>query len=130
VSYVYRVAATPQDYQAAKALLLAEGLPEQRLSFPTILGYEEDVLLGFLATDLSQDMVVCGPLVLRSDLPRMKLALGLCEAYELAMRNLGIKAFVAAAEKGTLMDRCWQRYLPDDKPYAEDEKRKYFIRRL
>lgn len=130
MSYVYRGARNAEDYRKARRLMKAESIKPSRLSFPTILAFEDEELVGFLGTDLRQDMVVAGPLVLRSDRRRTFLALRLAEMYEQAMRELGIKSLILACQPDSLTHKAIKRYFPGLEPYAKTETELFFIRRL
>ena len=130
MNYEFRVAEHAGDHRKCKALAEAEGVPVKRMYFPTIMALEDGELAGFVATDLSQDMVVAGPLVIKSDKRRPRLALKLAEQYENAMRNLNVKTFIMAVEPDSVMDKAIQRYTPDMPKYAEKDGWNFYLRRL
>lgn len=130
MNYTFRVATHAGDYRACRALAAAENMPANRLSFPTIMGFEGAELTGFLATDTSQDMVVAGPLVIKSGGRRPRLALKLAENYELAMRNLGIKSFIMAVQPNSTMAKAVERYGFDMTKYGEKDGWLFYLRRL
>lgn len=131
MKYSMRVATTSEDFRRCHRLARTEGVKADRLSFPTVMALDEDKrLLGFLSTDTSQDLIVAGPLVMASDKRRPMLALKLAEAYELALRNLGITSYIMAVAPDSLMEKALQRYTPETECYAEAEGHKFYIRRL
>ena len=108
-----------------------EGAPSVNLEFPTILAFEPDRLVGLLGTHYQDELMIAGPLVLQSDFPRFKTALTLCEAYDHAMRTLGIKSFIMYVDKGNIMHQAIERYNPPGvEEYAREGDRIFYIRRL
>lgn len=126
----YRIAEHAGDYRKIHELMKAEGFPPGRVSFPTLMAFRGDELVGFIATDTTQNMVIAGPMALKSDIKRPVLALRLAEKYEQVLKNLGIKSFIIAADPGSIVDQAIKRYFPDWKPYAGDGQRLYYLRRI
>lgn len=126
---IFRVASNPGDYNNAHSLMQAEGIPKVRLGFPTLLAIEDGTwkLVGILGTRIEKKMVIAGPLVLRSDQRRIFTAIRLAEAYEMSMRNLGIKSFIFYGEAGGLLERAINRYYPHMEPYAVRGENKFWI---
>ena len=90
---VYRLAHSPKDYAACRALLREQG-EDVRLSFPTVMAEREGAVVGFCATQPRKDAVVAGPLVVAKDLPRPGITIiRLGEAYENVMRAAGVKVY-------------------------------------
>lgn len=105
----YTIAQNPGDYQAAHALLRQEKFTKQVLGFPTIMAWEGKELIGFCGTRIHKQMIMAGPLVVRTDRRRLFTIMRLCEAYESAMGNLGITTFIIGAEIGSILSRGIQR---------------------
>lgn len=127
-----RVASNPGDYAKVSALLKAEGVDmgEHSLTTPTIVAYDGDKVVGVVGTTIQDKMVIAGPLVLESSHRRVFLGIRLIEAYENAMRNIGVKTYIIGVEPGSLLARVKERYYPDLKPYAEEGGMMFFTRRL
>ena len=128
----FHVASSTKDYESCHRLMDEEGINRTwGLTFPTIMALDKKgQLVGFLSTRIEKNMIVAGPLVLKSDQRRMFTALRLAEAYESSMRNLGIKTFVFAGEAGGLLERAIERYYPHVEPYAVQDGIKYWTWRL
>lgn len=137
MSVTYQVASSDGHYVAARNLMQQEGEAPVNLGFPTLLAFETDPpeLIGILGTHFQEDLMIAGPLVMKSDVPvfaRPKVAMRLCERYEYAARALGIKSFIFHVEDGTIFDQAFQRYngWPGLEHYATEGNRKFYIRRL
>lgn len=126
----YRRASTSYDYKLAHQLMRGEGVPEDRLGFPTMLAFENEELIGMCATTIKNNLIVAGPLTLRSDRRRAFTALELCVKYEEDLKSLGIVSYIFSAEYGGIMQKAIDRYMDGMKPYADDGKHKFYIRRL
>lgn len=130
-NYTFKVAENAGDYRAVKKLVReTELFPDIRASFPTVMAFEDDKLVGVLCTDTSQDMVVAGPLAMKADRRRPRLALKLCETYEHALRNLNIKSYIMAVTRGSILHKAVERYTPDMQPYASEGGQDFYLRRL
>ena len=114
------VAATPGHYQAAHRLLRDEQVEKQLLGFPTIMAWEGDTLIGLCGTRIINKMIVAGPLVVRTDRRRLFTIMRLAEAYEAAMKELGIESFILSVEHGSILQRGIERYYPDAEPYSTE----------
>jgi hypothetical protein len=126
----YRRASSSHDYKLAHQLMRAENIPEDTLGFPTMLAFEGDDLIGMCATTIKNNMIVAGPLTLRSDRRRAFTALELCVKYEEDLKALGIVSYIFSAEYGSITEKAVQRYMHGMEPYADDGQRKFYIRRL
>jgi len=116
----YKVAEVENDFAAAASLLRNEGLPDQELGFPTILAFDEEKLVGFIATTPKADMVLCGPLVMRSGERHMFTAIKLITLYEQVMLKLGIKSIIFwADENDSMVAKGVKRWFPKATPYAK-----------
>src|SRR5262245_31528291 len=128
---ILQIATSPGHFAIAKKLIESEGLEPVELKFPTILAFEPDRLVGLLGTHYQDDLIIAGPLVLQSDYPRLRTALALCEAYEHAMRTIGIKSFIMHVDKGNIMHQAIERYQPPGlEQYASKGDTLFYIRRL
>lgn len=125
----YKIADSSWDYKAAHWLIHAEGMQAERLSFPTLLAFEEGAPVGVLGTHIQGGMIIAGPLVIRSDRRRVITAIRMAELYEIAMRGMGVTTFLFHTEEGSAVDRFIRRY-SDMQPYATEGKQKFFIRRI
>lgn len=130
MSIEFRRAATQQDYKLAHALMRAEKAPKQSLGFPTMLAFDGDQLVGILGTMIQRNMIVAGPLLVRSDKRRAFTALQLCVKYEEDLTSLGIRTYLFSAEEGGIMEEAVKRYMHGMEPYAVENGRKWYIRRL
>jgi hypothetical protein len=117
----YRVAETPEDWAAVKELLRAEAVPEQAIKFPTIMAMDDEKLVGFIATQDRSDMVVAGPMVMRSDKRRVFTAKRLVILYQQVMMRLGMQKVVFQADEGdSILIEGIRRYFPEVQPYAKN----------
>lgn len=126
----FRVASNPGAYAQCHELLKEEGIAPEKLGFPTIMALENDRLVGFLSTHIQKQMIVAGPMVIRSDRRRIMTAIRLAEAYEMSMRNLGIKTFIFHGEAGGLLEKAIRRYYPHVAPYATRDGIVFYTWRL
>lgn len=127
----YRIAKKAMDYEECYNLMREEGVPDSvSVGFPTLIASEEGKIIGFCATNVVDNMVVAGPLLLRSDRRRAFTALELCVRYEEELRRIGIVSYIFSAERGGIMEEAVKRYMHGMEPYAEDDTHKYYIRRL
>lgn len=124
----YRIADSPKLLKQAHALIKAEGLSKQELEFPTVVALEDKVI-GLIGTKITNNMIVAGPLVIKSDRRRIMTAIRMVEMYEIAMKGLGISSFIFSVEDGSLLEKLIERY-GYEPPYAEEEGRKFYVRRL
>lgn len=122
----YAVAKNPGDYQRVHSLLKKEGVPKQVMGFPTVMAFDDGELVGCIGTHIQKNMIIAGPLVVESSRRRVFTVMRLCEAYQLALASMGIKAFILSVEIGSLLDRGIGRYYPDAKPYAVEGNRKFY----
>lgn len=128
-----QVANSTGHYVAARKLMLEEGAKPVNLEFPTLLAIETEPpqVVGILGTHSQDELIVAGPLVLEGSFVRMKAALRLCEAYEAAMRTLGVKSFIMHVEDDSFFDIAIKRYNPPGlEHYATEGNVKFYIRRL
>jgi len=129
MSVGYRIASDPVDFHRAHALMRAEGVPEQKLGFPTLLAIEDKKAVGIIGTDIQKGMIIAGPLVMKSDRRRIHTAIKMAEMYEMSLRGMGISTFIFHVEDGSFLDKMISRY-SEYQPYATEGKKKFFIRRL
>jgi hypothetical protein len=125
----YKIAVTPADFHQAHALMREEGVPEQSLGFPTVMALEDDEIIGIIGTDIQNDMILAGPLVVKSDRKRIMSAIKMVEMYEMALRAVKISTFIFYVEEGSFLDKMIARY-SEYQPYAVQGTKKFFIRRL
>lgn len=124
----YRLAADASDYTLCAELMADEGFGETKIDFPTVMALDDDgELIGMLATMPRDDMVVAGPLVLRSGVRRPMLAVRLINLYEVTMRGLGISSVLFFTDHDSFLHKGVNRYFPQLKPYAEDEHGLFFV---
>lgn len=121
------VAASPGHYQAAHRLLREEGVEKQVLGFPTVMAWDDDTLVGICGTRIVDRMILAGPLIVRTDRKRLFTIMRLCEAYESAMMEIGIRSFILSVENESLLHRGMNRYFPDQEPYAKDDEYSHYI---
>lgn len=115
----YRIA-QDEDYADARAMLAAQGLPDQEIGFPTILAFDGEILAGFIATTPRPDMVLGGPMVL-GPIPNAPLvAARLATLYQQVLRSIGITQIVFYAdENDSPFGRGMKRLFPQIEPYAK-----------
>jgi hypothetical protein len=126
----YRRALNSHDYKLCHELMRMENIPKDTLGFPTMMAFEDGELIGMCATTIKNEMIVAGPLTVRSDRRRAFTALQLCVKYEEDLKSLGIVSYIFSAEYGGIMQKAIDRYMHGMKPYADDGKHKFYIRRL
>ena len=117
------------DYNRAYKLMRAEGI-EDELAFPTVMAIKDGQLTGFISTHISNDMIVAGPMVIRSGARRYWTLIRLIEHYENVMRSIGITSYIFSIDAN---DEKWTadiKELYGVDPYAEQEGRKFFVRNI
>lgn len=67
-------------------------------AWPTIVALRDDQVIGAISTRPINDMVICGPLLVAVSNPAF-VATKLIAEYDLAMRDMGIKAYYLAIDK-------------------------------
>ena len=126
----FKIAYMPEDYKAAHDLLLKEGFFPQELDYPTVMVFDGEELIGMITTSLKDDMVVAGPLVMKSDKRRLIAAVKLAEAYEATLRGLGIESFIFWAEEQSGTASAVLKFDPKAVPYAKKGNRLFWLRKL
>jgi hypothetical protein len=125
---LYRVAFSQNDMAAARALALSEGLDEVDLHFPTIIAVAGDEVVGVMSTTGRDDMVLAGPIVIRSDRRRLWTLIRLVDMYDACMRHVGVTSYVFGTDNDKLADLVEKAY--NTKPYAVEGGTKWYIKRL
>jgi len=127
----YKIAENGADYRKAHALIKESGMDREfQLSFPTILAMENEEVVGVLGTNIEQDCILAGPLVLKQDKKRSFTILRLVELYDFTMRKAGIRSYLFCTELG---NEKWLEYverLGGLKPYSYKGGHAWFIRDL
>lgn len=128
----YKIAHDPGDYEDAHELLRAEGvdLKGYQLEWPTVLAYEEEECVGLISCYIENDLVVCGPLTLRSDIRRPVTALRLCERFEEALSGIGINSYIIRTDGESIITEAIPRYTPEMKPYAKEGDSYFYVRKI
>ncbi len=125
----YRIARNPGDFAAAQELARKEGFVKVKMTLPTILAFDGNDLVGVLATRIQDNMIVAGPMALKSDRRRPRTALRLAELYDIAMKGMGVTSYIFNTEAGGVMDQIVQK-LGVAEQYASTGAENYYIRRL
>jgi hypothetical protein len=116
----YKMAQTENDFKAAKHLMKMEGEKPQELTFPTILAFDDENLVGFIATTPRRDMVLGGPMVIRHDKASPLVAARLAILYQKVLWASGIKWVIFYADElSSPFGRGMKRLFPHIKPYAK-----------
>lgn len=126
----YRLAMGGDDYRRAHELMTAEHMEQDELAFPTMMAWKDNELTGFISTHISNDLIVAGPMVIKSGRPRYWTLIRLIENYETVMRDIGITAYVFSIDAS---DEKWTQDIWDiygTRPYAERDGRKFFVRNI
>jgi hypothetical protein len=100
------------------------------LKFPTILAINEGDVVGVVGTTIQNKMIIAGPLAIDSSQRRVFTALRLMEAYDTAMRNIGVRTYILPVEQGSLLGKIVERYYKDVTPYAGNGNVMFYTRRL
>lgn len=106
VETIYQLAGTSGDYRECHHLLRTEGMEDSIFRFPTVIARRNGVPIGCVGTQDRNDMVVCGPLVIKGG-NKPIVAMRLLEAYDLLMQLHGIKLyyFSVAADRTDAFSR-------------------------
>ena len=127
------IANSEPTYKSCYDLMDAEGVDRNdvKLSLPTVMALDPDTmeLIGFLGTHYQDNLIIAGPMVLKEK--NIMILWRLCEAYESAMRALGITQYIMSVEDGNIMDLAIKRYDPPGmEKYAREGNRDFYVRRL
>lgn len=124
-----RVASCGADFRRCYA---ATPQYHKKLATPTVMAErtEHGQLLGFIGTDLSQKIVVAGPLYVDQKIGlflRSRVAFNLVECYEKVLKAVGIKAYHFYVKRN---DKQWVATIEGVtnglKPYDVDRTNAYF----
>lgn len=126
----YRLAASGRDYAKAHELIRSEGLQQEELSFPTMLAWQGNELVGCLGTHITNKMIAAGPLTIKTDRPRYWTLIRLIENYENVMRAAGISSYIFSVEvtNTDYIDKIDKTF--GLKPYAVENGHNFYIRKL
>lgn len=124
----YKVAVTPRDYQICHNLADKEGFLHNTYSFPTIMAIKEGELVGFISTHIEGESIVCGPLVVKTDRNHAMTLVRLVEAYDLALRSMGIEWYIFHTPKNGKLEQLAEKI--GFKPYEERDGEVFFLRDL
>lgn len=116
----YKIAETETDYKAAKHLMNQLGETPQDLVYPTILAFDEQKLVGFIATTPDPDMVLGGPLVMSPHKNAPFTTARLATLYQKVLLATGVTRIVFYADETTSpFGRAMKRLFPNIEPYAK-----------
>ncbi len=117
----YRIA-RPDDLAA----ILRRYTVTQPLSWPTIVAYNGDEVVGFMSTHDDQSAVVAGPLESESPLITFRLI----ELYEAIMQGMGISEYLFYVENDKEPWIAQVKRVPGTETISQDERLTWFRRRL
>lgn len=123
----FTVATSPEDYELSEALLEVNGFIGRKMDFPTVMAFENDELVALIPTDLSGNMVVAGPAVVKPGARHVLISVKLAEFYEDTLRSFGIKSYIVPTEAGSTVARSIERYTPHITPYAKEGNTLFFV---
>lgn len=91
----YRLATSPNDYKACRALFAENhgADPDHSLTFPTVLAERNGEVVGFLSTWDDKKALIAGPLEVKGG-KNIFTFIRLIEAYENVMRSAGVTQFL------------------------------------
>lgn len=116
----YKLAETPNDWAACHSLMVAQGEPDRELTTPTILAFDDEKLVGFIATTPNPGMVIGGPMIMRDHGGSPFTAARLAVLYQKVLRSMGVKWIIFHAdEKTSPFGRGMVRMYPHIRPYAK-----------
>lgn len=125
---VYTVAASSHDFRECHELTAELRLDKPALTFPTILAHEDGELVGFLGTIKNPNMIMAGPLVLRT--PRRFVALRLIEAYDSLMRTAGVVTYTMFVANGDPLQDMIDKLAGSYEQIGQNAEGILFARRL
>lgn len=94
---LYRLATSGADYRACRALMRVNGNFDQQLHFPTVVAERNGRIIGFLSTNECDWCLMAGPL--ETQTPNPIMVMRLVEAYENAIRLMGITRYCFSINK-------------------------------
>lgn len=113
----FRTAMHTGDYAEAYTLTQANGWPDEKLIYPTILAARHGEVVGCICTRDVPGEILAGPLALAPGRPRPLLALALLRQYERTMRAMGIKRVTFDLQEGSPMYVAVTETMPHCPPF-------------
>lgn len=97
---IYRLADCGSDYSACHKIIRANGTPDNHpLNFPTVVAVRNKEIIGFLSTIKCNWTLLAGPLELKRPQPNGILMVRIAEAYENALRFMGVSRYCIHVNK-------------------------------
>lgn len=131
IPFIPVVCVTPQDYKYVRAFLRTEGLDDADLDFPTLVAFsQDDGIIGVISTNVRDGLIVAGPLIVKSDKPRIMTLVRLIECYDKTLLTYGITRYIFSVNKANerWLDQIKRVYQIE--PYAETEDEYHFLKVL
>lgn len=112
--------------EQAEDLMETEGFENAPFDYPTVVAVEGDEVVGFIGTHIRDDLILAGPLVLKTDRRRPFTAIRLGEVYEAVLRSIGITNYVLWFEEDSNLDRYFRSI--GLTPYAISDGKSFYFR--
>lgn len=102
----YLIARTESDYEKVQQLLKGTEFERVSVTYPTIMAYRGEELVGVLGTKPSDQAVICGPLYVKTPAPvGAFVAERLINVYEGMLSALGVQSYVFYIDKKNYKQR-------------------------
>jgi len=119
------------DYKLAREFIRKQDVEDAPLSFPTVVAIDQaGDILGCLSTNSQKDLIVAGPLVIKKGIKGYRIVVGLVDAYDKVMKSLGITRYIHSVDEGNTKWLAMIEKAYGDKPYAHEQGRYFFVKRL
>lgn len=96
---MYRLAISPHDYRLCHELARSTNLEHRRLEYPTIMGFDDDTLIGFVSTMQKGGLLAIGQIAVRKGRLRSVVAGKLLTALENVLSLSGVSWYYIPVQK-------------------------------
>ncbi|KKK59618.1 hypothetical protein LCGC14_3032610, partial [marine sediment metagenome] len=96
---MYRLASSPNDYKLCHALARSTSLEDRRLEYPTIMGIDDDILIGFVSTMQKGGLLAVGQMAVKKGRLRSVVAGKLLTALENVLRLSGVSWYYIPVQR-------------------------------
>ncbi len=118
----YKIASTYDEYVDCHNLMCKD----EELSYPTVMAVRNGKAIGMISTARGKENLFATPMIAKS----IFVCIGLYELYEQTLSNIGVTHYLFSIEKeNTKMINTVER-LFDIKPFYEEDKLLFYVRRI
>lgn len=96
---MYRLATSPHDYKLCHELARSTDLEDRRLEYPTVMGFDDDILIGFVSTMQKGGLLAVGQMAVKKGRLRSVVAGKLLTALENVLSLSGVSWYYIPVRK-------------------------------